>query len=88
MKNAFAFEPERSPGIGETAKKIPRLVLGKSKTQYRRDWAFILESGDPMLLSALESFYLMARGTSGTLAPANKTGHKRINYAKVYTTKF
>ena len=63
MKNAFAFEPERSPGIGEAAKKIPRLDFGKSKTQHRRDWAFILESGNPMLLSTLESFYLIAKGT-------------------------
>jgi len=31
---------------------------------------------------------LIEKGTSETLAPANKTGHQRINYAKVYTTKF
>ena len=77
MKYALAFEPERSPGIGEAAQKIPRLDFGKSKKQHRRDWAFILESGDPMLLSTFESFYLIAKGTSETLAPVNKIGGLR-----------
>jgi len=48
MKNAFAFEPERSPGNKWNNQKSRGCFFRKSYNQYRRDLAGISESGEPL----------------------------------------